>query len=97
MHGTSCVLHVISVCHVYQRLASTWSLEAVAQLVRCWTVDHRVLSGESSSPLVDCACIHQNSVSTMIFISVLCQAYSTSELTLCNRPNNYLSTKSKVC
>ena len=65
MHGTCRVLWAMSVSRMYQSFTSTWLLEVVARLVRRLTVDHWVLSGENSSPLVDCTRIHQKSVSTI--------------------------------
>ena len=59
MHGTSCVFSAISVCNVYQSLTTLFQSEPVARLVRRWTIDHRTLSGESPSPLVDSTCIYQ--------------------------------------
>ena len=52
MYGTSCVSSVLSVCDNYQSFTTIVLSAAVARCIRRWTMDHRVISGESLRPLI---------------------------------------------
>ena len=53
MHGTSHVSSAISICRTFQNFITVLSPAAIAQQVRRWAMDHKVISGENSRPLVD--------------------------------------------
>ena len=85
MHETSRVSSAISVCDNYLSFISILLLAAIARWVRCWTTDQRVVLGESSRPLGDCAF---TSFSNDLHLSFMLGIMDFSDIViLCNRPN----------
>ena len=66
MHGTSCVSSAISICH--NKISPHSLTGGVAQSVRRWTRDHRVMQSVGSSPTETLT----RTVLVIICISILC-------------------------
>ena len=87
MHGRPRVSSAIPVCDNEQNFNINFSTVLVAQWVRCWSLGHRVVRAEGSSP--GKATYRIFFISAMIFISVLLGPMGFSDIVIFySRPNS---------
>ena len=86
MHGKYRISFAISVCDNQQNFTDNFSLVVVAQWVSQWSIDHRVVQVEGSSPGGN---TYQIFYSEIVFISVFLGLMDFSDIViLFSRPNS---------